>query len=134
MRRIVFATVVLSAVLATALGAPAKPKTVVGLWEVKSAVIDGDEVATSSLSPPYLRKGGIWKFEEDGTGKYGVTEMKWRYDPKKLQPLVITEQDILGNSNDVIKATVKYVSETDDIQVKYELFGHPHVVILSPDE
>lgn len=134
MSRIVFAAIVFFAILATAIGASGKPKSIAGLWEVKSATFDGDEVSTSSLCAPYLRKGGIWKFEEDGTGKYGVTEMKWKYDPAKLQPLVITEKDIFGNSNDVVKASVKYVSGSDDIQVKFELIGHTHVVVLSPDE
>ena len=134
MSRIVCAAICFFAILATALGASDKPKTLVGLWEVKSATVDGDEVSKAAISPPYLRKGGIWRFEEDGTGKYGVTEMTWKYDPAKLQPLVVTEKDVFGNSNEVVKASVKYVSGSDDVRVKFELLGHPHVVILSPDD
>lgn len=134
MSRIVCAAIISFAILATALGASDKPKTMVGLWEVKSATCDGSEVSTSSFCAPYLRKGGIWRFEEDGTGKYGVTEMTWKYDPAKLRPLVVTEKDVFGNSNEVVKASVKYISGADDIRVKFELLGHAHVVILSPDE
>lgn len=134
MGRTVLWGIIFFAIVATVVGAAEKPKSLVGLWEVKSATYDGDEVSKSSLTPPYLRKGNIWKFEEDGTGKYGATEMKWRYDPAKLQSLVITEKDIFGNSNDAVKASVKYVSGSDDIQIKFELFGHPHVVVLSPDD